>query len=389
MPKKPTNLVSRNKMFYFRIQIDGCDKWVSLGPDYRKALDAHKELSFKYSELRQEKYVQKRLDRLLPRKPVESLHVDQLAHRWLHEYVAVRRNEKGQRLARQRYVDFVAPLIGQMKVESVTPADLRKVQASLSARGLSVNSVRHLCADIRCMFLYAKQELRCITDAPIPPNFLPKKSEEAPRRLSDHEVNKLLEAAAGEDSLVIRLALQTGLRWGELKSLRRVHFQRSVSGPHLVLEKTKSKKVRRVFLTDQLAAELELLRCGSVEKPMFPNLPYSPRPIVNRLKKRTGIVWNFHRLRHTFASRWLEAGGSKEALRQALGHCTIQLTEHYGRVSEDYVAREARAVANVVAKAVAGADKCASNPKAAGEGTPCEAEGFEISLPHDAGIAQG
>ncbi len=380
MPTMPTNLVKRKNRFYFRMEINGRDKWVSLGPDYQKALEAHRRLSFRYKEMKEEREVEKRVKGLLLPKPVETLTVGQLAQRGLEEYVAVRRDKKGQRLAQQRYSDFVAPVIGQMDVRNVTPVDLRRIQASLAARGLAINSVRHVSADIRCLFRFAEQELRCVTDAPIPPNFLPKKVEEAPRRLLDETVSKLLEAATGEDSLVIRLALQTGLRWGELKSLCWVHLLRSELGPHLVLEKTKSKRVRRIFLPDELAIELELRRDKSVEGSMFPNLPYSPRPIIKRLKKRTGITWNFHQLRHTMASRWLEAGGSKEALRQALGHCTIQLTEQYGRVSDDYVARETRAVAKLVAKAVAGVGTPASDSQGDMKGTPCEARGFEIIL---------
>ena len=39
-----------------------------------------------------------------------------------------------------------------------------------------------------------------------------------------------------------------------------------------------------------------------------------------------------HQLRHTFAARYLEAGGTLEVLPRILGHSTIKLTECYGRL---------------------------------------------------------
>ena len=54
--------------------------------------------------------------------------------------------------------------------------------------------------------------------------------------------------------------------------------------------------------------------------------------------------FHVHQLRHTFACRWLEAGGSIEALREALGHSTVKVTERYGRLSDAFVRADAERV---------------------------------------------
>jgi integrase len=67
---------------------------------------------------------------------------------------------------------------------------------------------------------------------------------------------------------------------------------------------------------------------------------------INRYIVRHSWVKDFHvhRLRHTFSCRYLERGGSVEALQRILGHSTVKLTERYGRLRPEFVAAEVRKV---------------------------------------------
>ena len=84
-------------------------------------------------------------------------------------------------------------------------------------------------------------------------------------------------------------------------------------------------------------------------------LPYrmkKPCSLYANGEEKCGVKWHFHQLRHTFACRWLEAGGSKEALQRILGHSTIRLTERYGALGDEAVFSEAERVGRRVSSRV-------------------------------------
>ena len=63
------------------------------------------------------------------------------------------------------------------------------------------------------------------------------------------------------------------------------------------------------------------------------------------VQKLSGVErFHAHRLRHTFASVWLEDGGNPSALQILMGHSTFVTTQRYARLSGDMVKREAERI---------------------------------------------
>ena len=144
-----------------------------------------------------------------------------------------------------------------------------------------------------------------------------------------------LAAREAPYGFVCRLALGTGLRWGELCRAQASDVKRvSVAGAgeeqrYLEVSHTKSKRVRRVPLSPELVDELR----GRVGR-LVPFAVGSPGSFAIRVRRLTGIEdFHVHRMRHTAACQWLERGGSLAALQQVLGHASITTTQRYARLS--------------------------------------------------------
>lgn len=315
MPKLPRNMVKKpgRPGWYFRRKEQGKTVWRSLGTDYEEA--CRKLKRFK--------------DRETVRLP--ELTVKQAAERWLETYVPTARRKEDHQLAKQRVRDYLAPHMGHLLLERVTSEHLRHYRIALEGSHLSKQSVAHILSDCRCLLRWC-QDTGLLDRSPVPRRFLPKIQERPPARLSDEEIEKVcsLKEPYG---FYARFLLSTGLRWGEFVRAKTTDVQ----GEVLVVHQTKSGKIRRVPVYG-IRAEL----VGRVGKLTHIKHADSFNWAVRR---NTGIEgFHVHQLRHTFACRWIEDGGSLAALQAILGHSTVVTTQRYAKLSDDYVQKDAERV---------------------------------------------
>ncbi len=327
MAKLPRGMFKRKgRGYYTRRWVHGKDRWISLGTDFDEACRKLREAT--KGEV-----------------PVVRLNVRDAAEKWLQMYVATTRSAKQQRMAAQRVRDYVAAFMGYRLLSKVEKDDLRAFRLWLERQGKAPATVRHILADAKCFFRWC-EDTGWIDRAPIPNRLLPRLQERPPDRLTDAEVEAVL-AVPEPYAFIVRLALGTGLRWGELAraSSSDLELSRTESGAPLgilVVHHTKSWKVRRVPLTQALWRELR----GRVGK-FMPLI--NPWGFAKMVRRYSGVTdFHAHRLRHTFACRWLERGGSLAALQQMLGHSSIVTTQRYAKISDDMVRREVERLEMVV-----------------------------------------
>ena len=109
----------------------------------------------------------------------------------------------------------------------------------------------------------------------------------------------------------------------------------------LVIHQTKSSRLRRVPLSPETLGEVRT-RVGRLVGYSWK----SPGSFARAVRRASGVAgFHVHQLRHTFACRWLERGGSLAALQQILGHASIVTTQRYARLSDEMIRQEAERLA--------------------------------------------
>ena len=313
MPHLPMNMIRRKGRpgYWFQKWVGGRRICRFLGNDYEEAKAEFRKI--RNSDV-----------------PLVSATVGEAVKRWLSSYIETTRNSKGRTDAAARAKKYLLPAMGHYLVSRLTAEHLRGYRLYLERTGMALQTVSHLLSDARC-FLRWCEETGLVERSPFPRRLMPKLQEQPPNRLSDGEVERL-KALPDPYGFVCRMALGTGLRWGELARAQAAHVERGF----LVVSKTKSSKIRRVPLDLALLAEIRT----HVGK-LVPFAECSPGSFTRVIRKLSGIVdFHPHRMRHTFACSWLEQGGSLAALQQVLGHASIVTTQRYARLTDDHVMSE-------------------------------------------------
>jgi integrase len=148
---------------------------------------------------------------------------------------------------------------------------------------------------------------------------------------------------------IVRIALTTGMRKGEILSLRRdqVDLKRRV----IRLEETKNGSARIVPLTLDAERVFQKVLAYPV-RPIDTDLlfpgepgrdgkrrPYQIDPVWKRVLRKVGIEGlRFHDLRHEAVSRLVEAGLGDQEVAAISGHKSMQMLKRYTHLrAEDLV----------------------------------------------------
>lgn len=171
------------------------------------------------------------------------------------------------------------------------------------------------------------------------------------RFLSVPEAQRLLTACEPHFRDLVRGALLTGCRYGELVKMI-VDDYTAVVGTIQVRD-PKSRRSRHVPLTEEGQEWFHRWTVGKRgDQPIFTRddgLPWSRAHQTRRMKdacSRACIVpaVSFHELRHTYASFLALAGVSDQVIAAALGHADTRMTvKHYAHLKPSYVADTLRA----------------------------------------------
>lgn len=162
--------------------------------------------------------------------------------------------------------------------------------------------------------------------------------------LSDRELEAVLAAARFKrrDYAVTCLLLDTGLRAFEAAGLRAADVNLDDDWVKVMGKGAKEriipfgKRTRKALLSYVMnerpdGAQSDHLILGPEGQLATAD---TIRKIMDRLKRRSGVTrLHAHLLRHTFATRFLLAGGSALLLKQLLGHTSLAMVDRYVHLS--------------------------------------------------------
>ena len=162
------------------------------------------------------------------------------------------------------------------------------------------------------------------------------------RYLTVEEAQRLLNACDPEFRLLVRGALETGARYGELCRLECGDYNPD-SGT-IYIRKSKSGKERHIILTKDGARFFNQL-CAGRKGPMFGRewKEYQQKRPIAAACERAKIdpAIGFHQLRHTWASLAVMAGMPLPVVSKNLGHANGKMVEiHYGHLAQNYVVEQ-------------------------------------------------
>jgi integrase len=262
----------------------------------------------------------------------------------------------------------VMPAFAARPVGSITYRDCKQFVDDLLRTGLAPGTVGDARKILR-LVLQEAMRADAIRRNPAANLRVPRGKRDEMVFLSIEELLTLAEAIASpprpnrhaqhhwpEYSLLVRLVGLTGLRAGEIGALRvgrvnpllgRIEVAESVEEVHgqLVYGETKTYTRRSVPVPASLAAELEAhvrtrpgdpdalvftaANGGPLRHTNFYNRYYKPAVLQAGLDPRT----RFHDLRHTAAALMINEGAHLLAVKERLGHSTIQVTaDRYGHL---------------------------------------------------------
>lgn len=269
--------------------------------------------------------------------------------RWLIEYVDVNNGVWERHTKRCILARSIVPFFGVLRLNAIAVGDVQRFKAECQRRQLSAKTINNHLTVLRRL-LGTAAEWGSIESVPTV-SFL-KTSRPSIDYLREDELAKLLNAAEPLLASMVRCAVDTGLRFGELSALRWgdinlacgiITVQRAFALN--TLKSPKSGRVRYIPLPRDL---LTHLRTRAQTDAMAPNdgwiFSFRGRPVchatarwwLHALCRRVGLRRvGWHCFRHTYASRLVSRAAPMRAVQELLGHQSMNMTLRYAHLAPD------------------------------------------------------
>lgn len=253
-------------------------------------------------------------------------------------YVSAKEFERQESIVRVHLQPFF-----RSKLREITPDAVSRLVAERSGK-VTPGCVRKEVGVLKRILKFAVRK-GMLASNPADGVQLPRQSLERVRYLQPEEFQALLQHCPPNLRPVVRLAVHTGMRRGELLRLRWLDVD--LLNRKAILPKTKNGRGRVVYLNSEamdvfrdLALDIET----RPEEPVF-KLGVTPDEVsfqfAESCQKANISDFHFHDLRHTCASWMRQQGIGLDVIAKQLGHADLRMTSRYAHLDEDVQIRDA------------------------------------------------
>lgn len=244
--------------------------------------------------------------------------------------------------SKQGFIRQLAEGFGNLPLRRFSSMLIEQYQTERLQKGNKPATVNRLVATLKHMFTKAV-EWDMVEDDTLKRIRKAKLLEENNRRLrflSKEECQNLIACCDKHLSPIVITALNTGLRRGEILSLKwdNLDFKHGF----ILLERTKNGERREIPINDTLRAALHTVT-RRLDVPYVFHNPATGKPYqdvkrsFNTALRKTKIGdFHFHDLRHTFASHLVMAGVDLTTIKELLGHKTLTMTLRYAHLAPSH-----------------------------------------------------
>ncbi len=230
------------------------------------------------------------------------------------------------------YLNSLEKYFGNSKpVNKIKPVDIEAFKTYLKTQNLKNSSINRYLEILSKMFNLAIDNKE-LTENPVSKAGMLREDNIDPRFLSADEERRLyksIDKFAPYLRPIVTIALQTGMRRGEILNLKWT----DIKDGYIQLLETKSGNSRNIPTSTTLLNALKFI--PKVSEYVFIN-PKTNKPYTD-IKKSWHKVLNkanienfrFHDLRHTVATRMVEKGIDLLVVKDILGHTMIETTMRY------------------------------------------------------------
>jgi len=260
------------------------------------------------------------------------------------------KKKESYRKEREHFNKWIQPAVGDLPFKDISQIQVERIKRDMQKKKRSPRSIEYVLSTFRQVWNLAMETGLTVVASPSKKVKIHKPDNDRRRYLTDEEAEALLDALKLKSFRVYQmsvLSLDTGCRFSEAARLTcgSVDIKNSV----ITYSDTKMSggtKSRVVPMTDRVKDLLQGVEKRRKSELVFPDrkgnvqtkISHSFYRTVADLKlnecvsdPRDKVV--FHTLRHSYASRLVQAGVDLYPVQRLLGHSVSKMTERYSHLS--------------------------------------------------------